>query len=110
MMQSGEWSNPGNSEFSPYEIRILGKLDGRWSEWFDGIRLQLFQSPDRLPQTILLCPSFDQSKLRGIMNKLWDLNLCILSVNRLNQLPNNSLPEETAFDKGENSVQHGAKR
>lgn len=77
---------------SPYEISVHGELDERWSEWFSGIRTTTEQSGDRLPITILHCPAMDQAKLRGIVNKLWDLNLILVSVH---QVQEPSLQEET---------------
>lgn len=65
---------------SPYEIRIQGELDGRWSEWFNGIEITKELSSGRLPLTTLNCPAMDQAKLRGVLNKIWDLNLTLISV------------------------------
>ena len=92
MVQGRERSASDMSETLPYEICICGELDGRWSEWFSGIRITTQQSGDRLPLTILHCPGMDQAKLRGIVNKLWDLNLTLVSVN---QVQEPSLQEET---------------
>jgi hypothetical protein len=92
MVQVRERSTSDLGISSPYEICIRGKLDGRWFEWFSGIRLTTQQSGDRLPLTILHCPAMDQAKLRGIVNKLWDLNLTLVSVH---QVQEPSLQEET---------------
>lgn len=77
---------------SSYEISVHGELDDRWSEWFSDIKITTQQSADRLPLTILHCPAMDQAKLRGIVNKLWDLNLNLVSVR---QVQESSLQEET---------------
>lgn len=69
-----------------YEIRVLGALDGRWAEWFPGIVLSKTQTGDRLPITVITCASSDQSRLRGVLNKIWDLNLCLISVTQTSDL------------------------
>ena len=64
-----------------YEIRIRGELDGHWSTWFNGLTITLtYTSDDRSPITTLIGPVVDQAALRGILCKLWDLNLALISV------------------------------
>ncbi len=63
-----------------YEIRIRGELDGRWSTWFNGLTIILTHSRDQSPITTLIGPVVDQAALRGILCKLWDLNLTLISV------------------------------
>jgi hypothetical protein len=63
-----------------YEIRIQGALDPRWSAWFHGIELDIVYTSQDLPITTIRCQSSDQAQLRGILNKVWDLNLIVLSV------------------------------
>jgi hypothetical protein len=65
---------------SYYEIRIRGKLDGRWSTWFNGFTITLTHSSDHSPITTLIGSVTDQAALRGILCKLWDLNLKLISV------------------------------
>jgi hypothetical protein len=98
MVQGRRRSKADFRTISPYEIRIHGELDERWSEWFSGIRIRAESSKVGPPQTTLHCPAMDQSRLRGIMNKLWDLNLSILSVIRL---------EDHEFDNSGNPIQTG---
>jgi hypothetical protein len=83
MVQGKAQSPSSASESSPYEIRILGQLDDRWTEWFDGIEMTIEHSGDRLPLTTLNCPAIDQAKLRGILNKIWDMNLNLISVRQV---------------------------
>ncbi|MGD8244695.1 MAG: hypothetical protein PVI63_05840 [Anaerolineae bacterium] len=64
-----------------YGIKVQGKLDPGWSEWFAGMTL----ADERTPQgaiTTLSGPVPDQSALRSILNALWDLNLTLVSVIR----------------------------
>jgi hypothetical protein len=64
-----------------YQIKVQGTLDEGWVSWFSGMTLA-FESDT----TTLAGAVADQSALRGILNKLWDLNLVLISVNRLNDL------------------------
>lgn len=79
-------SNLDRSHIWGYEIRVLGALDERWSQWFPGVLLSKTQGGDRLPITVIRCTSNDQSRLRGVLNKIWDLNLCLLSVAQTSEL------------------------
>jgi hypothetical protein len=60
-----------------YQIRVLGGLDPSWSVWFE--RLAITRDGDA---TVLAGPVRDQADLRGILNRLWDLNLVLDSVAR----------------------------
>ena len=63
---------------SRYEIRVQGVLDGRWTAWFEGMQLLGDGS-----QTIISGPLADQAALHGVLNKLCDLGLVLISVRRL---------------------------
>ncbi|MFN8440329.1 MAG: hypothetical protein U0175_06165 [Caldilineaceae bacterium] len=70
-----------------YQIRIEGQLDRCWSDWFDGMSLT-YQPSDDSPirksgQTILTGYVIDQPALHGMLNKIRDLNLPVISVTRL---------------------------
>jgi hypothetical protein len=60
-----------------YRIQVRGKLDDRWSEWFSGLTITV---ESESPPVTALIGSIDQSALRGILNKIWDLNLVLISV------------------------------
>ncbi|MBN1875780.1 MAG: hypothetical protein JXA33_16265 [Anaerolineae bacterium] len=66
----------------PYHIMVEGQLDPIWNEWFGGLTITNAQSDDGSPITTLTGPVADQSALRGILNKLWDLNLTVVYVKR----------------------------
>lgn len=72
---------------SGYVIHILGKLDDRWSDWFQDIEI-VGGEYDGKKVTILTCPSTDQAQLRGILIKVWDLNMKVLSVKEIAQADN----------------------
>jgi hypothetical protein len=61
-----------------YEVRVDGVLDGRWSEWFDGLRIE-----HQGGQTVMSGVLADQPALHGILDKVRDLGLSIISVRRL---------------------------
>lgn len=61
-------------------IVVQGYLDpARWEEWFGGLTLTLLESGD----TQLTGPVADQAALHGILNRIRDLNLTLLSVTQL---------------------------
>ena len=59
------------------QIKVQGKLDDRWSEWFSGLTIAV---ESESPPVTTLTGSIDQAALRGILNKVWDLNLALISV------------------------------
>ncbi len=67
-----------------YEIKVEGRLDEGWSGWFEGLTITLEQgSPETPPVTTLKGAVADQAALRGILTTLWNLNLDLISVTRL---------------------------
>ena len=59
-----------------YEIRVKGQLDPRWSEWFDG--LQITNEPNG--EAVLSGYIQDQAALHGMLARVRDLNLQLISV------------------------------
>jgi hypothetical protein len=66
-----------------YEIQVRGELDPSWQQWFDGLAVTLTSAEQQQPITILTGPVADQAALRGMLCKLWDLNLTLISVRRV---------------------------
>jgi hypothetical protein len=66
-----------------YEIQVQGELDQDWQRWFNGLSVDLAHSSGQLPTTTLTGPVTDQAALRGMLCKLWDLNLTLISVRRI---------------------------
>ena len=62
-----------------YEIRVKGLLDQRWSEWFDGMTITNVQDGD----TIISGSLLDQAALHSLLIKVYNLNLTLLSVSRI---------------------------
>jgi len=63
-------------EAERYEIRLKGHLDARWSDWFDG--LSLTRESDGI--TLLEGPVVDQAALHGLLQKVRDTGLPLVSV------------------------------
>jgi hypothetical protein len=66
-----------------YDILILGKLDKRWTRWFGDAKITEALEDNNLFTTKIRCFGVDQVKLRGMLNKIWDLNLELIAVQRL---------------------------
>lgn len=62
-----------------YAIRLKGSLDARWGLWFEGLAIALDENGD----TLLSGPLSDQAALHGLLKKVRDLGLTLLSVNQL---------------------------
>jgi hypothetical protein len=61
-----------------YQIRIKGHLGNQWTDWFEGLTI-LEDNGD----TLLTGPVVDQAALHGLLKKVRDLGLPLLSVNRV---------------------------
>ena len=62
-----------------YQIIVKGHLDREWSDWFDGLNITLVDSGE----TILTGPLADQTALHGVLIKIRDLGLPLLSLTRI---------------------------
>ena len=71
--------DPTQGQSDVYEIRVRGVLDGRWSAWFAGLEV----SSDQAGQTRIAGPVADQAALHGLLAKVRDLGLPLLSVQRI---------------------------
>ena len=69
-------SAPGGPAW--YEIRVAGVLDSRWAAWFGGLHIS-----GQGEETVICCLFPDQSALHGLLTKVRDLGLCLISVRRL---------------------------
>jgi hypothetical protein len=70
-----------------YEIRVKGVLESRWSAWFEGLQI----SSEESDVTVIAGPVTDQAALHGLLAKIRDLGLPLLSVQRISPGP---APEE----------------
>jgi hypothetical protein len=65
-----------------YEIRVQGELDRSWEAYFNGLAITSTHTAES-PTTTLVGPVIDQAALRGLLCMLWDLNMTLISVRRL---------------------------
>jgi hypothetical protein len=72
-----------NSNKQYCEIRLMGHLEHRWVEWFDGLSITLEENGNTLLSGYLA----DQAALHGLLKKVRDIGLPLLSVK--NDVPNN---------------------
>ena len=85
-----------NSDIDPhqpmdYQIRIKGHLGPQWADWFGGLVVTLEEGGD----TLLTGPVVDQAALHGLLRKVRDLGMPLVSVNRI---------EPNQPDKSENKA------
>ena len=77
-------SNKRNPKTNPdepmvYQIRLQGHLGRQWADWFGGLTITLEDNGD----TLLTGPVVDQAALFGLLRKVRDLGLPLLSVNHV---------------------------
>jgi len=66
-------------ESMTYQIRVKGHLGSQWTDWFEGLTITLEDNGD----TLLTGPVIDQAALLGLLKKVRDLGMPLLSVNRI---------------------------
>jgi len=76
-MSKTHTSTEDHDEPGRYEIRIKGHLEDRWADWFEGMTITLEEDGD----TLLTGPVADQAALHGLLKRVRDLGLPLLSVN-----------------------------
>ena len=76
--------NPGKIKPQPdpgrppvYQIRIRGRLDSQWADWFEGMAI----THEEDGNTLLTGPVADQAALLGLIRKMRDLGMALVSVN-----------------------------
>ena len=62
-----------------YQIRIKGHLSGQWTDWFENLTVTLEEDGD----TLLTGPVVDQAALHGLLKKVRDLGIPLISINPL---------------------------
>ena len=79
-------TNPGLGGTRGYEIRTQGRISERWSAWFDG--MVLVHEADGT--TVIRCAALDQAGLHGVLAKVRDLGLPLISVTPTSPSPENT--------------------
>ncbi|HSN94080.1 MAG TPA: hypothetical protein VLR89_03345 [Anaerolineaceae bacterium] len=67
---------PDSPQPTFYKIRIQGQLDSQWTDWFEGLTITLDEKGD----TLLTGPLIDQAALHGVLKKIRDLGMPLISV------------------------------
>jgi hypothetical protein len=73
MAEGNEYDQPGR-----YEIKVKGKLGDMWSEWFDDFEINVEND-----KTLLSGYVADQAALHGLINKIRDVGLTLLSIQQI---------------------------
>ena len=69
-------ASAGADQPTVYEIRLKGSLDHQWTDWFDGLAITL----QRNGETVLTGAVADQAALHGLLRKIRDLGMPLLSL------------------------------
>ncbi len=69
-------SDNDSHEPMTYQIRLKGHLGHEWTDWFDGLTITLEEDGD----TLLTGPVVDQAALHGLLKKVRDLGMPLVSV------------------------------
>jgi hypothetical protein len=77
-------SKAGHADIPEYEIRVKGHLGHRWAAWFDGLSLTAIDDGT----TVISGPVVDQAALHGLLHKLRDVGIPLVSLSLL--------PEDTS--------------
>ena len=78
-MSATHVSTEDHDEPGLYEIRIKGHLDAKWADWFGGLTITLGENGE----TLLTGSVVDQAALHGLLRKVRDLGMPLLSVTRV---------------------------
>jgi hypothetical protein len=84
------------SEPAICEIQVEGCLDADWSDWFEDLTVTVKLAADGSHVTCLTGVVEDQPALRGLLSKIWDMNLALISLSRLRSQPEKGREVEQA--------------
>lgn len=76
--ESSQYTSPQGEIF---EIQVRGQLDESWSDWLEGLEVKLLDNGEMILSGYI----GDQAALMGTLNKLYGLNLTLLSVSKADQ-------------------------
>ena len=90
-MSATRGSADGDRGAGRYDIRLKGHLEARWAAWFDGLTV----SRGSDGTTVISGPVPDQAALHGLLNKVRDLGLPLVSVTRVGPAASNAPTTES---------------
>jgi hypothetical protein len=73
MVKPKAWHGPAT-----YQIKVKGALGSQWSDWFENITIESGKT-----MTTITGKNFDQSALHGLLTRIRDLGLPLISINRI---------------------------
>jgi hypothetical protein len=79
-----------------YEIKVKGHIDEAWSSWFEGMAIKTGYAEDGTPVTTITGQLDDQAELHGVIGRIRDINMPLISVypaNDVNQVEKGSQDE-----------------
>ena len=76
-MSGKQITDKKQNQASCYTIRLKGHLEPRWVKWFEGLAITL----EKDGETLLTGPVVDQAALHGLLKKIRDLGMTLISVN-----------------------------
>ena len=84
-MTERQTPTPDSREAGRYEIRLMGHLDARWAAWFDGLTVR----QERDGTTVISGQVADQAALHGLLQRVRDTGLPLISVLHVEPDPSN---------------------
>jgi len=91
---------------SLFEIRVEGQLDAEWADWFEGMTL----SPEPDGITVLSGPIADQAALQGLLRRVGDLGMTLISVNNVSALELSAFTRDAPRHPPDESVRPRTRR
>jgi hypothetical protein len=77
------YPQPDSTQAPFYKIRIKGQLDNQWTDWFEGLTITIEDNGDTLLEGLII----DQAALHGILKKVRDLGMPLISVSTVEANP-----------------------
>ena len=81
-MPDQHYTHPASGQVMNYQIRLKGQLGPEWTGWFGELTIRLDENGD----TLLTSPGLDQAALHGLLKRVRDLGLTLISVNPINEM------------------------
>jgi hypothetical protein len=79
ILQGGMMDQNESGQSNKYRIRVKETIDRRFSDWLENLTL----IPQQNGETLLIGSFTDQSALRGFLDQLWNLNITVITVERI---------------------------